>query len=243
MDIGYWDKAAQCYDDEIFNVWREDRDGVLKSFFQQRKFRDQTVMDCGCGIGHGITTLSKRFRSVMAVDISKECLAVSEERHGSLPNVTFKAVDLSGTRLRLPKVDVAVSVNSVITSKFKTRLNMFKNIRKHLKPGGCLALVVPSLESYYYAAYKLTEWNLHDGDPVVIKKFRQAPYRQGHGVLPIEGVLTKHYLKEELVSFLRLFGFEVENIQKVRYDWDTEYEDVPKWMKDPYPWDWFCVAK
>ena len=243
MDIGYWNEKAESYEDEIFNVWCRDRDGVLKRFFRQKKFCNKNVIDCGCGIGHGLKTLSKHFRSVLAVDISKQCLSVAQGRYASLTNIKFQKVDLSQDRLNLPKMDVAVSVNSIITPNLKTRLKMLKNIRKHLKPNGQLALVIPSLESYYYVAYKLTEWNLREGGRVTVSRFQQRPFREGHGVLPIDGVLTKHYLKEELISLLQLIGFEVQEIKKVCYDWDTEYEDPPRWMKAPYPWDWFCVAR
>jgi len=241
MDTAYWNGKAGVYEDEIFNVWRRDRDGVLKGFFEKGRFCRRTVMDCGCGIGHGIATLARHFRFVHAVDVSRKCLAVARKRYGSLPNVEFRAEDLSNPRSKLPTVNCVVSVNSVITPSLNTRLKMFKVIRKHLAPGGRLVLVVPSLESHYYAAYKLTEWKLRDGS-MVKPGFRQGAFHRGHGVLPIDGVLTKHYLKEELVSFLRLVGFKAVQITKVRYGWDTEYEDPPKWMQAPYPWDWMCVA-
>ncbi|HRZ39526.1 MAG TPA: class I SAM-dependent methyltransferase [Candidatus Omnitrophota bacterium] len=242
MDAAYWNGKAGVYEEEIFNVWEGDRDGTLKSFFERGEFRSQTVLDCGCGIGHGIATLAKHFKSVHAVDISKECLTVAQERHGSLANVKFFAADLAKRSSALPAADCAVSINSVITPSLKTRMKMLKNIREHLKPGGLLVLVVPSLESYYYASYKLIEWKLREGAGGVLR-FGHEPLFKGHGVLPIDGVLTKHYLREELISFLRLVGFEVEEVQKIRYDWDTEYENPPRWMREPYPWDWMCVAR
>ncbi len=242
MDVAYWDEKAEVYEDEIFNVWRRDFDGVLKSFFEHGNFRTQTVMDCGCGIGHGIVELSKHFRSVCAVDISQECLAVAQERYGTLTNVEFHERDLLNPRLNLPKVECAVSINSVITPSLSVRLKMLKCIRAHLKPDGRMVLVVPSLESYYYAAYKLTEWKLREGVRVNLR-CRQETVTKDHGVVPIDGVLTKHYLQEELISFLRLVGFTIEEIKKVRYGWETEYENPPDWMQAPYPWDWMCVAR
>lgn len=242
MDTAYWNDKAGVYEDEIFNVWDDDRDGVLSSFFENGNFRAHTVMDCGCGIGHGIATLSKNFKTVHAVDISRECLTVAQERFASLPNVTFYAQDLSNPQGNLPIVDCAVSVNAVITPSITTRLKMLKVIRGRLKPDGKMVLVVPSLESYYYASYKMTEWRLRDGERVN-PRVNQQGFERGHGILPIDGVLTKHYLEEELLTFLRLAGFKVADIQKIKYNWDTEFVDPPKWMQEPYPWDWMCVAE
>jgi ubiquinone/menaquinone biosynthesis C-methylase UbiE len=241
MDVAYWNEKAEDYENEIFNVWQRDRDGILTSFFEDPQFRGRTVLDCGCGIGHGIPVLSRNFKHVHAVDLSKECLAIAKQRYDSLPNVQFAPADLSHPAIRLPQADAAVAVNSLITPSIHTRLKMLKTIHRHLEKGSRLVLVVPALESYYYVAYKLTEWNLREG-AAVRPRFRPDAVEKGHGVVPIDGVLTKHYLKEELMTFLQLAGFQTERIDKVRYDWNTEYEDPPDWMREPYPWDWMCVA-
>ncbi|MEW5896035.1 MAG: class I SAM-dependent methyltransferase [Candidatus Omnitrophota bacterium] len=242
MDAAYWNAKAGVYEEEIFNVWLRDLDGVLRKFFDDESFRLKTVIDCGCGIGHGIPTLSKCFKNVYAVDISRECLAVSRERYGSLPNVEFRFEDLARPRAGLPAADCIVSVNVLIMPSLSARLKILKVMRACLKSNGRMVLVVPSLESYYYAAYKLTEWKLRE-EVLGRSGFSSGAFQKGHGVVPIDGVMTKHYLKEELLSFLKLVGFEVLGIQKIRYGWETEYEDPPKWMQAPYPWDWMVVAK
>ena len=63
------------------------------------------------------------------------------------------------------------------------------------------------------------------------------------GVTDIDNVPTKHYLKEELELLLTLEGFEVSHINKINYGWDTEFHKPPKWLAEPYPWDWMCIAK
>ncbi len=32
-------------------------------------------------------------------------------------------------------------------------------------------------------------------------------------------------------------------VDKVEYDWSTEFADPPKWMRDPLPWDWLFVVE
>jgi hypothetical protein len=63
------------------------------------------------------------------------------------------------------------------------------------------------------------------------------------GVTDIDDVPTKHYLKEELELLLTLEGFEVTQVTKINYGWNTEFHKPPKWLKGPYPWDWMCTAK
>ena len=63
------------------------------------------------------------------------------------------------------------------------------------------------------------------------------------GVTDIDNVPTKHYLKEELELLLTLDGFTVDRVEKINYTWKTEFNNPPKWLQEPYPWDWMCVAK
>jgi len=71
------------------------------------------------------------------------------------------------------------------------------------------------------------------------KKYRNI--LQGHA--DIDEVPTKHYLQEELDLVLSLHKFSIETIQKIEYNWKTEFVKPPKWLKRPNPWDWMLVAK
>ena len=63
------------------------------------------------------------------------------------------------------------------------------------------------------------------------------------GVTDIDDVPTKHFLKEELELLLDLEGFSTKQIQKIEYDWSTEFHKAPSWLKNPRPWDWMVHAK
>ena len=107
-------------------------------------------------------------------------------------------------------------------------------------------LVVPSLESKLYTNIIADRWNVddaeHDKNPEPKKAIDQVKnFKQG--VTDIDDVPTKHYLKEELELLLTLEGFEVQLIKKINYDWTTEFHKPPKWLSEPYPWDWMCTAK
>jgi len=38
-------------------------------------------------------------------------------------------------------------------------------------------------------------------------------------------------------------GFDVTSCDKIEYDWETEFDDPPAWMRRPGPWDWLFVAR
>ena len=59
----------------------------------------------------------------------------------------------------------------------------------------------------------------------------------------IEGVPTKHYLREEAIVFLEEEGFQVVSVDKIEYAWNTEFDDPPRWMGSPGPWDWLLIAR
>jgi len=63
------------------------------------------------------------------------------------------------------------------------------------------------------------------------------------GIIPIDNVPTKHYLKEELVALLERRNLCILNIRKIEYPWDTEFDSPPRWLKQPYPWDWLITAR
>ena len=151
--------------------------------------------------------------------------------------------------MRLPKVDFALSVNSLLTPSLTQRNSMFDLVCRHINPGGHLVLVVPSLESALLTDYRLIEWNLKSGmspGNAVRSGFRTSKGsdipRLRQGIVNIHGVDTKHYLEEELIILLKSRGMEVLEIEKIQYPWETEFDHPPRWMKEPFPWDWLCVA-
>ena len=34
----------------------------------------------------------------------------------------------------------------------------------------------------------------------------------------------------------------VEAVRKIAYPWTTEFAEPPRWMREPYPWDWLVEA-
>lgn len=250
MNRAYWDHVAESYEAEIFSVRKHDRTGRISGKIRRYGGRDRTASDIGCGIGHFLPLLSERFQKVLAYDISARCIAQARTACAHLSNIAYRTVDLAAARLRLPKVDFALCVNSVITSSIAHRTRMLDVVGRHLRPGSHLVLVVPSLESAFLTDFRLIEWNLRDGmtpGRAARSGFRahrptDKP-RAYEGVVQIDRVDTKHYLEEELVILLENRGFRILEIEKIEYPWSTEFTTPPRWMKTPFPWDWLVVAK
>jgi hypothetical protein len=126
---------------------------------------------------------------------------------------------------------------------------MFDAIANHLRGGAYFVLVVPSVESALLTDFRLIEWNVRDGvrasaaGRAGFGDYKQNNCRMHEGVIAKGDVLTKHYLKEELVAILEKRRLEVVEIAKIEYSWKTEFESPPGWMKGPYPWDWLFVAR
>jgi SAM-dependent methyltransferase len=250
MNREYWNRVAEHYEDEIFDVFRQDRQGLVLSQLDRLGDTRTSASDIGCGTGNFLPALASRFRHVLAVDISHRCIERARARCETLANVSFSRMDLASPGIRLPKVDLALSVNSLITPSLTQRTRILNTISRHLRASGYLILVVPSLESAMLANTRLIEWNLRSGVlPSAANRLGfgsqiQTDNRRLHeGILPIDGVLTKHYTREELAVVLRNNRMRVSDTVKIEYPWNTEFTKAPPWMTSPYPWDWLCVAQ
>jgi SAM-dependent methyltransferase len=242
MIQGHWDKIAPCYDSEIFDVFANDTNGRLLSHISQFASKESIAGDFGCGVGKFLPTLSKKFRRVHAMDISGVCLKVAQLRCRDLDNIEYLRVDLADDSAKLKRVDFAMSVNVAIMTCRRTLAGILKKISKSLRPGGHFVLVVPSLESMLFAKFRLIQWNLKTGmthDQAVSASIEETQSSLDlpleHGMVDINGVATKHYLKEELIVLLKDLRFDIASIEKVEYNWSTEFDQPPRWMKNPYP--------
>lgn len=246
MDRSYWEKIAPDYNEEIFDVLQQDKKGYIRKAINKLASPGSSVIDIGCAIGKWLPVLSPAFKKVMAVDISAKNLTIAKKNFPQLQNVEYKRADMSSGTSSFSGFDMALCVNAILTDSLKKRTHFFSNIRKSLKKGGHLVLVVPSLESWLLTRIIQNQWkidkrlfntSLSEGEA----KKRYAGIQQGN--VEIDNVATKHYLGEELELLLSKEGFEVIQKQKINYDWHTEFIQPPHWLKEPRPWDWMVVAR
>ena len=250
MNESYWDSLSDDYETQVFEVLRHDRDQLVLSRVAHHGSPDHLATDLGCGIGDFTPFLAEHFGQVEAVDLSRKFLDRACERCGDLDNVTFRKVDLASQGNRLPKAHFALCVNVLIMPSLAVRRAILQAINDHLLPGGVLLLVVPSLESAMLSNARLIDWNLRDGVPPTAAARAESPapkpgdaVRMKQGIMRLDDVPTKHYVREEIVARLEASGLRVREATKIEYTWDTEFTEPPRWMQEPFPWDWLVLAE
>lgn len=238
----HWDNIAHSYDQEIFDVFKSDKDQKLSVYFRRHANKTLTAIDLGCGTGKAFPYLSPAFKKVLAVDISDRCLDIAANKQYT--NIEFQKVDLTDTTLKLPQADFGFCCNVLLLPELKKNLAIIGNAYKALRPGASAVFVVPAMESILFYAWRLIEWyKKEDVSPSEIDDsefsyFTGSKRELFQGLIKIDGVTTKHYLHPEIEVIFRDSGFSVQNIDKVEYEWTTEFAKPPSWLKAPYPWDW-----
>lgn len=249
MDVAYWNTLAETFERDVFDVVGNDLERVVLAALDEHANPRGSACDLGCGVGRHIPLLAERFGTVLGSDISRDCLGVARGRFAHLPNVRFRQADLAAPGLRLGSFDLALCLNVAIMPDARVRRAVLTTVLRSVRTGGCVLLVVPSLESRLLVDARLIEWNLREGSSPAEAAAESRRDLQRPGVSLAEGVLpagqtpTKHYLREELDALLPALGQEVLAIRKVCYSWKTEFASPPRWMGPPRPWDWLAVVR
>lgn len=246
MEKSYWEKIAPIYETEIFDVLKNDKNGHIVKAIQSFANPKKSIIDIGCAVGKWLPVLSPLFKQVHAIDISAKNLAIAEQKYTALKNINYQRIDMSAKTVPDIQFDAAICINAILTADLKKRNLFFKHMASFLKPNADLVLVVPSLESKIFSHIIANKYNVDDAKndtvPTGKKAIEQIRYIKD-GVTDIDDVPTKHFLKEELELLLDLEGFNTKQIQKIEYDWSTEFHKAPSWLKNPKPWDWMVHAK
>jgi 2-polyprenyl-3-methyl-5-hydroxy-6-metoxy-1,4-benzoquinol methylase len=252
MEKNYWEKIAPSYETEIFDVLKNDKSGKIVKAILSFASPNKSVIDIGCAVGKWMPVLAPVFGKVHAIDISNNNLKIAAKKYPQYTNITYERVDMSATSLKtatnlnVKKYDSAICINAILTSSLKKRNLFFKHMASFIKKGGDLVLVVPSLESKLFSHIIANKYNVDDAKkdkaPTGKKAISQIRFIK-EGVTDIDDVPTKHFLKEELELLLNIAGFTVEKIEKINYNWSTEFHKPPSWLKNPQPWDWMVKAK
>jgi SAM-dependent methyltransferase len=238
----HWNRIGSAYQDEIFDVFKSDRLRVIPKIIAKYANLEHTAIDFGCGTGRAFEDLSPSFRSVFAVDISDNLLTIAGKK--DFKNISLKQHDL--TRPLKASADFGFCCNVVMLPEVDLNKAMLKNIKHSIKEGGNVVIVMPSLESFFYSGWRLIEWfkkNGEDIDSSELAGFKGSKTDLIQGIVRIDNVKTKHFTEPELRVLFTNAGFSEVAVHKVEYDWTSEFSSPPKWMKEPYPWDWIVEAK
>jgi SAM-dependent methyltransferase len=243
----HWDSIGLSYDDEIFDVFKSDMNGKLPVYFKKHGNKSHHAIDFGCGNGKSFEYLSPLFKKITAVDISQNLLNQAKKR--PYTNIELKRLDLTKKHLPLEQADFVFCCNVAMLPKIEKTYAMIKNIQESLRVGGTAVLVLPSLDSVMYSSWRLID--LYKKDGVKVDKipnsefdyFKASKRDIIQGIIYIDGVPTKHFGQSELQVVFKEAGLTITAIDKVEYDWSSEFASPPKDMAGPFPWDWLVECK
>jgi SAM-dependent methyltransferase len=243
----HWNTIAPKYNDEIFDVFKSDKNKRLPHYFKKHANAAHHAVDFGCGNGKSFPYLSPLFKSITAVDISQQLLNQAKTRPFS--NITFKRLDLTRPSIKLPPADFIFCCNVAMLPEIKKTHAMIRNIQRTLRKGGRALLVLPALDSVLYASWRLIDLYGKEGvtpDRIPDSEFDyfKASKRDiVQGIIHIDGVPTKHFGQSELEVVFRDAGLTITSLDKVEYYWNSELAEPPKGMGGPYPWDWLVECR
>lgn len=249
MTRAYWDALADTYEEQIFSVFGNDHAGLIADQIGQHGDPAKTAADLGCGPGQITPLLARSFAEVHACDVSGRLLNRARRACAGLSNVGFYRHDLaSAEEPEFAPVDFVLCINVLLAADLEVRERLWHRVTSLVAADGVLLLVVPSLESALYANYRRVDWHLRSGFTAG-QALHHGLAQEGsvpqleQGVRQIEGVATKHYLREEIIAQLADRSLVVENVAQLSYDWTTEFADPPEWLGAPFPWNWLVVAR
>jgi SAM-dependent methyltransferase len=245
MRRDYWEQMAPSYDEEIFDVLKNDTKGIIRKAIKKYGKGAKSVMDIGCAIGKWLPVLSPLFENVVAVDISQKNLEIARKKYLSLTNIEYRRVDMS-SRTKIAPCEMGICINAILTPSLKERQVFFASLSRCIRKGGHLVLTIPSLESWLLTSILQEQFQIEKKGSRKEKNGRAAIRKWNQiveGNADIDKVPHKHYLKEELEILLNRAGFEPIEFRKIEYGWKTEFSKPPGWLKKPLPWDWMVVGR
>lgn len=246
MKRSYWEKMAPSYSEEIFDVLHNDKKALIRKAIEKVASKNKTVIDIGCAIGKWLPLLSPQFKKVIALDISIKNLQIAQGLHTDLTNIEYVRADMSAKKNSFTPCDAGICINAILTPSQKDRDTFFKGLSRCIKKGGTLIMSIPSLESWMLTSVLQQQYKIDKKYFPATKSSKDALRKWNNikkGNVEIDNVPHKHYLAEELEILLMKAGFKTEAIEKLEYDWSTEFHKAPSWLKKPGPWDWLAIAK
>ena len=242
-----WDRVAADYFGEIVSplVAGVPRP-LLRALDAIPAAHRKTAGDLGCGIGTLLPTLAARFGQVRAIDFSPAMLARARdacaERHVSFHRADLADLGADAGRFRA-RLDVAVSVNAVLTPDAERLDRIFDGLRAVLCPGGVLLGIFPAMEPVLYQGFLIHERERRTHEPLRARRrtsriLERAKYDFVHGTYRAGVRTQKFFYGFELRHRLRRAGFRRVRLGRVTYPWGPAVGGYESFPGEPPMWDW-----
>ena len=239
MNRAYWDSVALDYDRNVLSVRDYDVGGLVCRRIAEaaEAWPGGQAADLGCGVGKFTPVLADLFRHVHACACSPRALARARQNCGDRPSVTFSCVDFAREPMPFAPVECVLCVNVLLMPDLDERMRAWRTVINQLTCGGRLVLVVPSVESAHFGYFAAVDARLSAGDSCdeslrAVTTSDATVTGLQHGLHPLEGVPTKHYLREELEHMLTALECDVLSCEKLEYP-----------HLQPATWDWLVTAR
>lgn len=136
---------------EQWKMLRDDEKFLFEEWIQPNTlddFKGKDVLECGCGGGQHTSFVAPYAKSVTAVDLNTT--EVARERNKEFSNVTFVEADIAEMDLGR-KFDAAFCIGVIHHTDFPDKT--FRNIARHVKPGGRVIIWTYSKEGNFLVRY------------------------------------------------------------------------------------------
>jgi SAM-dependent methyltransferase len=244
MAVSDWERFATAYFDEVVSPLRTGVPAPLaRALAGISHPHRKTAGDLGCGVGTLLPTLAARFAQVVGVDFSPAMLARARVACPA-SHVTLARADLADLRRFHGRLDVAVTVNSVLCPHPDGLDRIFRELAATLRPGGVLLGVFPAMEAVLYQGFLIHQRERRRRDPARARArtsriLERAKYDFVHGTYTELGQTQKFFYAFELEHRLRRAGFRQVRLGRVVYPWGAAVGGYESFPGEPPMWDWF----
>lgn len=254
MDRAYWDRLAATFSDDVLEITDYDSRGVLTAAVRRLADPQATAADFGCGVGATTRLLAPHFANVVGLDFSPALIEQARERTRAR-NVSYVVANLGARRRPPVAADIGFCVNCLLSPDYGTRSRIAHNVGACIRGSGPAVFVVPSFESILQTYQAMVEIAVLQGEPREPSAQRASTAAQREvrsavdGIVDVGGQPTKHYLGDEIAHFLTRLRFAVEELDRVEYPWEVEFDlgseadAIIDHLRPRKPWDWLVHAR
>lgn len=128
---------------------------AIDKLLQQKKLKEVTIVDVGCGDGEQLRYLSKKLKNssisfqFIGIDYKEEILAIATHRSKQYHNITFKKANILDPHCNLPKASIYTC--SLFLHHFNDK--QIINIINGLLKNSTLGVVINDLHRSWWAFY------------------------------------------------------------------------------------------
>jgi SAM-dependent methyltransferase len=244
-----WSRAAGFYEKEFVDPYLPGVRNPLHAALRKLARKGaKVVADLGCGIGPLLPFLAEHFGAVHAVDFAAGMLERARQRCPDAAHVHFHQRSLLDLAPLHGKLDVAVTVNSLVMPSVVDQENALREFRRCLKPDGHLLGILPAMDGVHYQAMLLVDRALDRGQPLASARKNAASnndhslYDFAFGQFTFQGIEQHFWQPFEIDYRLERTGFRLIRRRKVHLSW-KQFMGHDTLKKYPPPWDWFFHAQ